>query len=218
MATREGAAPRTDRRSRSQARSKTKVKRAQVVLSANRTLDEHARVIQYLGRCFEDVVEIGRRLAECREILKGQREWIAWLKAEFSWSRRTADRFIALFENREKVRNMRTLGLPLTALYALAVAPPKVIGQVEQRAAAGQPTTVREALNIVAKTTDPPRSSCSPPTPAAGSHAHKLMVGPEPPWRARAVACHGPRAAGLAGTPAITGVLSATWPRSPDAG
>ena len=53
-------------------------------------LDEHVDEIRALGRrSFDDVVEIGRRLVRCRELLKTQRGWLAWIKTKFGWSRAT---------------------------------------------------------------------------------------------------------------------------------
>jgi hypothetical protein len=111
-------------------------------------LDQHAAQIRLLHqRCLKDAIEIGERLSKCRVLLKDERRWLSWLKTEFAWSRRTADRLIGLAKNQKKVRNVAHL--PVTALCELAVAPPKTIELVEQRAAIGPPPTAREVLSIV---------------------------------------------------------------------
>src|SRR5262245_37780066 len=91
-------------------------------------LDEHADVIRAPGRrSFDDVIEIGRRLVLCRELLKAQRVWLAWIKLEFGWSRAHADNLTAVHVNRNKLLNFSSL--PSSALYLLAKASPKLIGK-----------------------------------------------------------------------------------------
>ena len=70
------------------------------------------------------------------------------------WSRTTADRFIALAQNKDKVRKLRTL-LPASALYLLAKAPPSVIRIVEQRIEAGERLPMRTIQGITAETSSP---------------------------------------------------------------
>jgi hypothetical protein len=67
---------------------------------------------------------------------------MAWLAAEFSWSRRTADRCIDLFRAKNKVRKLRTL--PVSALYTLATASPKLIEKIEQDIKAGERPSVHD--------------------------------------------------------------------------
>lgn len=135
-----------------------KRKRARaVVIPSNPQLARHAADIRRLGRaCFEDLIEIGERLIECRKLLKGEREWLAWLSAEFKWSRRTAERFISLAraKNRPKLGNVAH-NLPASALFLLANAPAKIVNLVERRIEAGEPPTVREVQSLVA---DRPRA------------------------------------------------------------
>ncbi len=134
------------------ARTKQRVrKRSADIIPPNPILRQDADAIRALGRgSFDNFVEIGRRLERDRKILKKQGAWLAWLKAEFSWSRRTADRFIAIFEAETTghLRNLRTAAaaLPLTAIYALAKASPEVVADVERRLAGGERVKAREIV------------------------------------------------------------------------
>src|SRR5262249_51951563 len=57
----------------------------------NPILIEHADAIRQLGkRVVSDVVEIGRRLTEAKEIA-GHGNWLSWLEREFGWSPSTAE-------------------------------------------------------------------------------------------------------------------------------
>jgi hypothetical protein len=119
------------------------------VIPPNPTLARHADAIRALGRrCFDDMVAIGERLAACRELLKSDGLWLAWLSAEFSWSRRTADRFIDLHKARHKLRNLRT-SMPLSALYTLARASPQLVQAIERRVEAGEQPSVREVTRVL---------------------------------------------------------------------
>jgi hypothetical protein len=59
-------------------------------------------------RYFRQHVEIGQHLIESRRILKENRVWLAWLRAEFQFPRRHADRFIAVAQNRKKCATLRS--------------------------------------------------------------------------------------------------------------
>jgi len=62
----------------------------------NAALSEHAAEIRKLGKqTVENVIEIGRRLAECKRIV-GYGYWLSWLESEFAWSVDTAENFIQL--------------------------------------------------------------------------------------------------------------------------
>jgi hypothetical protein len=116
-------------------------------------LAEHAAVIRALGkRVVGDVIEIGRRLADCKERLKEERRWLAWLKDEFGWHRQTAENLINVFEC-SKVRNFSTLDVPVSALYLLAApsTPDEAREAVVTAAADGDRLTHAEVKEIVAK-------------------------------------------------------------------
>jgi hypothetical protein len=56
----------------------------------NPIVAEHAEAIRSLGRrVVADVIEIGRRLTECKKLL-GHGNWLPWLDREFGWSEDTA--------------------------------------------------------------------------------------------------------------------------------
>jgi Protein of unknown function (DUF3102) len=83
-------------------------------------LAEHAAVIRTLGkRVVGDVLEIGRRLTEAREIT-GQGGWEPWLKQEFGWaSQRMALNFMRC-HSLNASENFSDLNLPVAGLYLLA--------------------------------------------------------------------------------------------------
>ena len=114
------------------------------VMPPRTELDEHVDEILMLGRrSFEDIVEIGRRLVRCRELLKTQRGWLAWIKTKFGWSRATADNMIAVYVHRDKLLKFSTLRLPISALYLLAKQEPEVHQRLARQVEAGEPVTVR---------------------------------------------------------------------------
>ena len=122
-----------------------KGRKSDVVIPAHPELAAHADAIRRIGRqSYEGAVEIGRRLVRCRELLKAQREWLAWLEAEFRWSRKHADNLIQLYLGRDKVAKFATLGVPLSALYLLSQQPAKVVENIEHRIEPGKRPLVRE--------------------------------------------------------------------------
>ena len=112
-------------------------------------LDEHVDEILALGRrSFEDIVEIGRRLVRCRELLKTQRGWLAWIKTKFGWSRAHADNLIGVYLHRDKLLKFSTL-LPISALYLLAKQEPEVHQRLARQVEAGEPVNMRAVRVIV---------------------------------------------------------------------
>jgi Protein of unknown function (DUF3102) len=60
-------------------------------------LAENAKVIRALGkRAIADIIEIGRRLTESKEIA-GHGGWLKWLDSEFGWTDRTALNFMQVY-------------------------------------------------------------------------------------------------------------------------
>jgi len=94
---------------------------------------EHAAVIRALGRrVVGDIVEIGRRLIDAKEIA-GHGNWLPWLDREFGWTDKTAERFINVAGKSDKLSNLE---VPVSGLYLLAApsTPPEVgIEQVAER-------------------------------------------------------------------------------------
>jgi hypothetical protein len=65
-----------------------------------------------------NVIETGRLLSEARALIK-HGDWRPWLKANFEWSRRTATRFINVYELSSQI-DLSALNISLSALYLLA--------------------------------------------------------------------------------------------------
>jgi Protein of unknown function (DUF3102) len=103
-------------------------------------LAEHAQAIRALGRrMIADTIEIGRRLAECRRIIR--RGWIDWLERELGLSDRGALNFIRVYElAAARSENFSGLDLPVSGLYLLArpSTPESVRDDVLRRAAEGE--------------------------------------------------------------------------------
>jgi hypothetical protein len=117
-------------------------------------LAEHAVEIRRLGkRAIEDIIAIGRHLAEARDHALGF--WLQWLKSEFGWSDQRAYRCIHLFEARESSALHKLWGadLPLSALYILAApsTPEEARREIAERVEAGEKTTVAEIRETVRK-------------------------------------------------------------------
>jgi hypothetical protein len=121
---------------------------------ADPVLAEHIAEIRQLGkRMIADIVEIGRRLTECQEIV-GHGGWAAWLDANFSWSDRTARNFMSAFElvKSEHFSDFDQVDLPITALYLLAApsTPETVRTEILDRAKAGEAVSVSDVQDTIA--------------------------------------------------------------------
>lgn len=134
------------------------------------TLPDHADAIRQISkRSIEDAVEIGRRLTECKSMLV-HGHFGDWIRREFSWSERTAQRFMRLYELSVKTDNLSDLALPVSALYLLAarstpeIACTEIIKAAKQELAAakdGDPTSIVTIKDAVAKL----RKALKPPAP-----------------------------------------------------
>jgi hypothetical protein len=119
-------------------------------------LAEHIAEIRRLGkRMIADIVEIGRRLTECQEIV-GHGSWAAWLEVNFSWSDRTALNFMRVFElsKSEIISDFGQVDLPVTALYLLAApsTPEAVRTEILGRAKTGDDVSVEDVKEAIAGT------------------------------------------------------------------
>ena len=106
-------------------------------------MTEHADAIRRLGKqTIENVVEIGRRLTECKRIC-GHGNWLPWLEREFGWTEMTATRFINVYEM-SKSNKLLDLDLPISAIYLLATPSTPEAAKIEivERAQAGEPLPV----------------------------------------------------------------------------
>src|SRR5437016_5019833 len=81
-------------------------------------LAEHVAEIRRLAkRTISDIVEIGRRLTACKDIV-GHGNWQTFLDREFGWSASTALNFMRVFDLAEtKSSNFTDLALPVSSLY-----------------------------------------------------------------------------------------------------
>src|SRR5262249_25434291 len=119
----------------------------------NPILAEHANAIRQLGkRVVEDVVEIGRRLIEAKEIA-GHGNWLPWLDREFGWSPSTAENYINLFKLSAKFPTVGNLDFDLRALYMLAApsTPTEAQDEIIKRAEVGEKVTVADVKTAIAK-------------------------------------------------------------------
>src|SRR5262249_44039327 len=114
----------------------------------------HIAEIRRLGkRMIADIVEIGRRLTECEEIV-GHGNLASWLDANFSWRDRTARHFMRAFElvKSEKFSDFGQVDLPVTALYLLAApsTPETLRAEILDRAKAGEDVFVEDVKKAIA--------------------------------------------------------------------
>ncbi|MEM0980882.1 MAG: DUF3102 domain-containing protein [Cyanobacteria bacterium P01_H01_bin.58] len=116
-----------------------------------------------LRRSAQDVWEIGQRLADVRSRLKyGQ--FLAWLKAEFGWSQRTAYNFINVYETfGERFANLAKVDIATSVLYQLASpsVSEELRTQVLNSAASGAKVT-NKALKSAIKQSKQPEADAQP--------------------------------------------------------
>ena len=117
-------------------------------------LAEHVAEIRRLGkRAIEDVIEIGRRLTVCKEIV-GHGNWLSWLDREFGWSEGTALNFMHVHElAQSKSANFANLNLPVSTLYLLAApcTPEAVRNEILERVGAGEQMSSFEVKKTIDK-------------------------------------------------------------------
>jgi Protein of unknown function (DUF3102) len=140
-------------------------------------LAKHAAVIRELSkRVMKDIIEIGRRLTEAKELV-GHGNWAGWLKTEFDWSAGTALNFMHVFTFAEDYKskkftdlNIADLNIAPSAMYALArpSMPDEVRDDMMERAGAGEAITntkVKEALATHAAAGEAISTDETPPPP-----------------------------------------------------
>lgn len=127
---------------------------SQVQTSRATVLAENAAAIRKLTKhVIGDVIEIGRRLSDCKKLL-GYGNWLSWLDRESSWSERSARNFVSCYEfARSRSANFADLGIDVSSLYVLAApsTPEKARAEVLRRAEAGGDVPHAEVKRIVAK-------------------------------------------------------------------
>jgi Protein of unknown function (DUF3102) len=162
---------------------------------ADPRLAEHVAEIRALGRrVIADVIEIGRRLVECREIV-GHGHWHDWLEAEFRWSDQTALNYMRVYEmsKSKKFLDFAQVDLPVSALYLLAAPSTSdaVRTEILNCAKAGESFSIEKVKEAVAGSKDetvaddkPPcaaeTASATPINPAPAATSHRVNSKPPP--------------------------------------
>jgi hypothetical protein len=133
-------------------------------------LAEHVAAIRTLGKqTAQNVIEIGRRLTECRAILKKTGRWQSWLEDEFGWSDQQARRFIHVFERKSELNKLLTASLPVTSEASRV--------EIAQRAEMGETTDVAAVESAVAAHREPARKGRSKELPAAEAPTEAAAAG-----------------------------------------
>jgi hypothetical protein len=101
-----------------------------------------------------DIIEIGRRLTEAKQIA-GHGNWLPWLEREFGWSEDTAQRFMSLHRLHGDVPQIAEYDLPVSGLYLLArpSTPAPVREEITNRAADGEHFTHAQVKEMVSEGT-----------------------------------------------------------------
>jgi hypothetical protein len=111
------------------------------------------RIRQSLKRTIESIIEVGNDLIAVKEVLP-HGQFGPWLRAEFAWTERTAQNFIAVAERfGPKTEIISDLRIDPTAAYLLAApsAPDEARQVAVERAEAGEHITPSVAKEILAK-------------------------------------------------------------------
>jgi hypothetical protein len=128
-------------------------KRTALAIPHAKELRKHAVAIRDLRkRASKDIVEIGRRLTEAKE-LAGHGHWLAWLDREFGWSERTAQNFMRVHTlSLGKSANFADLNIPISAVFLLAApsTSPEAVSEVAERAKT-EPMTMKKVKATVAE-------------------------------------------------------------------
>jgi hypothetical protein len=161
----------------------TEIKADTSVLAAQQQtaiLAENAASIRKLGtRVIGDVIEIGRRLSDCKRLV-GHGNWLPWLKDEFRWSERTARNFIRAYEFAQaNATKIADLAIDVSSLYLLAApsTPEEVRAEALRRIDAGESLPHAEIKRIVDKAQKRPPSASATKRPISVREAVKGFSG-----------------------------------------
>jgi phage N-6-adenine-methyltransferase len=145
---------------------------------ADTALIEHAEAIRALGkRTIADIIEIGRRLAACKEIV-GHGNWLPWIEREFGWTEMTATRFMNVHDMSKSNKLLDLdLNIGVSSLYLLAApsTPEPVRTAVIERAEAGEKFTHEQVKRVIAEAITSPegrkiiREAAKAATPVHGT-------------------------------------------------
>jgi hypothetical protein len=117
------------------------------------------RIRQSLKRTIESIIGVGQDLLAVKEALP-HGQFGPWLRAEFAWTERTAQNFIAVAERfGPKTEMISDLAIDPTAAYLLSApsAPDEARQAAVERAEAGERITAKVAKEILAKERKKPR-------------------------------------------------------------
>src|SRR6516225_5407498 len=144
---------------------------------AKPTLAEHAAEIRKLGKqTVENVIEIGRRLAECKRIV-GYGYWLSWLESEFAWSVDTAEKFIQLAALSDEIPKLSEFKIPLSGLYLLAKpsTPLEARAEIVERATVGALVTIADVKSAITKVEPKPEDEGSITLPEDMAEAEEAL-------------------------------------------
>lgn len=108
-----------------------------------------------LRRAAKDIWKVGQSLVQVRSCLQyGQ--FVAWLKAEFEWTSRTAYNFIHVFEAFPDLEKISKLDAAASALYLLAspATPPAIRDEFLKRATSGERITHKNVQKTIQASKD----------------------------------------------------------------
>ena len=143
----------------------------------NAALSEHAAEIRKLGKqTVENVIEIGRRLAECKRIV-GYGYWLSWLESEFAWSVDTAENFIQLAALSDEIPKLSEFKIPLSGLYLLAKpsTPLEARAEIVERATVGALVTIADVKSAITKVEPKPEDEGSITLPEDMAEAEEAL-------------------------------------------
>lgn len=118
---------------------------------AQRVQTAAQRIHLLVQRTLEDVLAVGQELLAVKETLP-HGQFSVWLRAEFDWTQRTAERFMAVAQRfGSKIDTMSILRIDPTAAYLLAApsVPPEASEIALERAQNGERITVSVAKGIL---------------------------------------------------------------------
>jgi hypothetical protein len=110
------------------------------------------RIRQAVKRTIDDIIEVGTELLSVKDALP-HGQFIPWVRAEFGWTERTAQNFMAVSERFGKNEMISQMQIEPTAAYLLAApsAPDEAREAAIKRAESGERITAKVAKKILAE-------------------------------------------------------------------
>lgn len=145
------------------------------------TLDERANRIRSLQADVQrGIIEIGNELLAAKKEV-GHGNWSAWLETEFSWSDRTARRFMAVAERFGKMDNV--VRFQPSTLQAMLLLPEGTEQEfIDAQAAAGKPIETQSARDVQKHVKEfkdahaTPKETAEEPTPDLSNRGEKFSL------------------------------------------